>query len=98
MAENISKIEFTRDPYIDHNDKDSESYADIMMWQDVSDFVKILIKHDYQCKIWCDGYAVSVEFDFRGREYTGNDLVWIGPNDYVGTCPAVSPSDDADEP
>lgn len=65
--------------------------------KDFNDFIRILLTHEQDIKIWSDGMYVSVEYDYADREYGCPYLAWVDPSkEYIQEYD-VDPEEDPKE-
>ena len=62
------------------------------MWNDIRDFIRIILKQDYMFKMYCDeqGFGIYViQYNYKDDELSGAALEWLGENEYIETegCP-----------
>ena len=68
---------------------DKSTYEnEIEMWNDIRDFIRIILKQDYMFKMYCDeqGFGIYViQQNYKDDELSGATLEWLGENEYIET-------------
>lgn len=79
MAEKYNTISFCRSTYED----DKKEINEYSLFEDLTDFIRIAIKNEYQMKIFDDGLTIVVEYNYAEGSLSGVSLEWIGENEYI---------------
>lgn len=87
MNAKYNTIEFVIDRYTrpkwDNPDEEEADYDEL--FEDIKSFIKTALKNDYQMKIWSDGSAIVVEYNYFDECMSDSALVWLGENEYIDT-------------
>ena len=75
----VNSIAFTTDKYfVAKYEANAEEKKIQMMWQDISNFLSILTKQGYTCKVYDDDTnIIVVEYEYSNPEFGGPYLIWI---------------------
>ena len=75
----VNSVAFTTDKYfINKYETNVEEKKIQMMWQDISDFLRILTKQGYACKLYDDDTnIIVVEYEYSNPEFGGPYLEWL---------------------
>lgn len=87
MNVKYNTIEFVADRYTkpkwDNPDEEEKDYD--ALFDDIKSFIQMAIKNEYQLRIWSDGSAIVVEYNYFDEFMSDSELVWLGKNEYVET-------------
>lgn len=75
----VNSIAFTTDKYfVAKYEANAEEKKIQMMWQDISNFLSILTKQGYACKVYDDDTNIIViEYEYSNPEFGGPYLEWL---------------------
>lgn len=75
----VNSVTFTTDKYfVAKYETNAEEKKIQMMWQDISNLLRILTKQGYVCKVYDDDTnIIVVEYNYGDAEFGGPYLTWI---------------------
>lgn len=74
---------FCEDDYMEYGKNREQFFNSKKMYDDIRDFIRIIIQNGYQMKMWFDGMTVCVEYNYRDESMSGVSLEWLDENEYI---------------
>ena len=62
---------------IEFHNPNGDPINDLEIMKDVTETIRILLRNNYDIKVWKDEFTISVEYDFHDIELSGMKLDWV---------------------
>ena len=83
MSDKYNTMSFCTRDYVDIKTGDVNEYV---LFEDIAEFLRIVMRNGYQCKVWFDSLTYVIEFQER-EELSGVSLEWLGEGEFIERYP-----------